>query len=255
MDETAPIFKAIADSHRRLLLDLLHRDDGQTLGALCAHLPEMTRFGCMKHLKVLDEAGLVIAQKVGREKRHYLNPVPIQSLYDRWVSKYARPWAATLTGMKDLLEAGQMDQKPDHVYEVYIRTTPERLWQALVDGELTRQYYYNSRVESDWQQGSHYLYRSPDGGVLIDGDVIEADPPRRLVTTFRALWSQGAAEAVPTTVTFEISPVGAACKLTLIHAGLEPASPLTSGINTGWTQILSSLKTLLETGEPLVIGD
>jgi DNA-binding transcriptional ArsR family regulator len=97
------VFKALADPTRRSLLDRLYESDGQTLSALEGRLP-MTRFGVMKHLRVLEEAGLVVTRRRGREKLHFLNPVPIRQVYDRWVSKYAEPWAATLTGLKRELE-------------------------------------------------------------------------------------------------------------------------------------------------------
>ena len=97
------VFKALADPTRRRLLDQLYKEDGQTLSALERRLP-MTRFGVMKHLRVLEEAGLVTTRKRGREKLHFLNPVPIRLIHDRWVSKYAEPWAATLTGLKKTLE-------------------------------------------------------------------------------------------------------------------------------------------------------
>src|SRR6478672_10216172 len=100
MDE---VFKALADPTRRGLLDELFREDGQTLSALERRLP-MTRFGVMKHLRVLEEARLVVTKKRGREKLHFLNPVPIRLVHDRWVSKYAEPWAATVSGLKHRLE-------------------------------------------------------------------------------------------------------------------------------------------------------
>jgi DNA-binding transcriptional ArsR family regulator len=100
MDE---VFKALGDPTRRALLDRLFEKDGQTLSALEAKLP-MTRFGVMKHLRVLEEANLVVTRRRGREKLHFLNPVPIRLVYERWVSKYAEPWAATLTGLKRELE-------------------------------------------------------------------------------------------------------------------------------------------------------
>jgi DNA-binding transcriptional ArsR family regulator len=98
------VFRALADPSRRVLLDRLYEDDGQTLGSLVAALPGMTRFGVMKHLAVLEDAGLVTTRKVGREKRHYLNPVPIRLVHDRWISKYAEPWVAGLVDMKNDLE-------------------------------------------------------------------------------------------------------------------------------------------------------
>ena len=97
------VFKALADPTRRQLLDELYKEDGQTLTELEGRLP-MTRFGVMKHLKVLEEAHLVTTRKRGREKLHFLNPVPIRLVHDRWVSKYAEPWAATLSGLKRRLE-------------------------------------------------------------------------------------------------------------------------------------------------------
>ena len=97
------VFKALADPTRRSLLDELFREDGQTLRALEERYP-MTRFGVMKHLKQLEEAGLVVTRRQGREKLHFLNPVPIRLIHDRWVSKYAEPWAAALTGLKTELE-------------------------------------------------------------------------------------------------------------------------------------------------------
>jgi uncharacterized protein YndB with AHSA1/START domain len=244
------VFKALADPSRRKLLDLLFQRDGQSLSELHAHLP-MTRFGCMQHLRVLENAGLISTRKVGREKLHYLNPVPIQLVYDRWVSKYAQPWATALTHLKYELEGTSMSQKHSHVFEVYIRTTPERLWQALTDGAITSQYYFGTRVESAWTPGAGYRYLRTDGEPLLDGEVVEIDPPHRLVQTFHPLWRPELLEDQPSRVTWVIEPMGAVCKLTLTHDELDPTHPLTAGLISGWQQILSGLKTLLETGEPL----
>jgi DNA-binding transcriptional ArsR family regulator len=122
MDE---VFKALADPTRRALLDELFRVDGQSLGALEERF-DMTRFGVMKHLKQLEEAGLVVTRRRGREKLHFLNPVPIRLVHDRWVSKYAEPWTAGLSGLKSELEKSM-----EKIFEIYIRTTPERLWEAI----------------------------------------------------------------------------------------------------------------------------
>ena len=135
------VFKALADASRRRLLDELFARDGQTLRELEAHLPEMTRFGVMKHLRVLADAGLVSAHRSGREKLHYLNPVPIRRLFERWTSKYAEPFTRALVGLeRRFLESeALMSERPKHVYEVYIRTTPEELWRAITDPAFTRQ--------------------------------------------------------------------------------------------------------------------
>ena len=108
MDE---VFKALADPTRRELLDLLFEEDGQTLTALERRLP-MSRFGVMKHLRVLEEARLVVTRRRGREKLHFLNPVPIRLIHDRWVSKYAQPWATALTEIKRELEEEDHGEVP-----------------------------------------------------------------------------------------------------------------------------------------------
>src|SRR5688572_23583474 len=130
------VFRALADPTRRQLLDELFREDGQTLSQLEERF-EMTRFGVMKHLKQLEDAGLVVTKRRGREKLHFLNPVPIRLVHDRWVSKYAEPWAAALSGLKDRLES-QMEK----VFEIYIRTTPERLWEAITDPQQRSKYNF-----------------------------------------------------------------------------------------------------------------
>ncbi len=243
MDEMDPVFKALADPHRRHLLDRLHERDGQTLSELQSYLP-VTRFGCMKHLKVLEDAGLVTSQKVGREKFHYLNPVPIQRAYDRWVAKYARPWTGMLSGLKWTVEGPTLTSKPEHVYQIYIQAPPERVWQALTDPELTPQYYFGTRIESDFRPGSPYVYRSPDGSPMLEGTIVESDPPRRLVMTFRPLWT---GEGTPESrVTWEITPHENQSKLALIHEGLDLNSDLGRGVQDGWTQIISAMKTVLE---------
>src|SRR5207247_768767 len=128
MDE---VFRPLADPTRRSLLDELFKRDGQTLTALERRLP-MRRFGVIKHLRVLEEGGLVVPRRRGREKLHFLNPVPIRLVHDRWVSKYAEPWAARLSGLKKSIEEDTMEK----VFEVYIRTTPERLWEAITDSDM-----------------------------------------------------------------------------------------------------------------------
>src|SRR5690242_7298599 len=164
------VFKALADPTRRSLLDELFKEDGQTLSALEARLP-MSRFGVMKHLKVLEEAGLVVTRRRGREKLHLLNPVPIRLVHDRWVSKYAEPWAATLTGLKHDLERTHTMEK---VFEIYIKTTPERLWEAIVDDGLRRKYNFGVGVESDWTAGSSYRGTHPNAGSPIaEGENLE----------------------------------------------------------------------------------
>ena len=239
------VFKALADPTRRSLLDELFAQDGQSLSALEARLP-MTRFGVMKHLKVLEEAGLVVARRRGREKLHFLNPVPIRLVHDRWVSKFAEPWAATLSELKTSIEEAVMEK----VFEIYIKTTPERLWQALTDSELRAKYSFGVGCETDWAVGSRWQAVTPRApGPISHGEVLEVDPPRRLVQSFQALWSEDVERAGTSRVTYEIEPVADSCRLTVIHDQLP--EDVNDEIYGGWPMILSGLKTLLETGELL----
>ncbi|HET6381152.1 MAG TPA: metalloregulator ArsR/SmtB family transcription factor [candidate division Zixibacteria bacterium] len=251
MDE---VFKALADPNRRALLDALRQRDGRSLGELEAVLPGMTRFGVMKHLRVLAEAGLVTVHRDGRRKLHYLNPVPVQLIADRWISRYARPWTTGLADLKASLEGTRPMSVPKHIYHIYIRTTPERLWQAITDPEMTQRYYFSSRVESDWKPGSRLEMRQPDGRLDLDGEVLEADPPRRLVHSFNIRWNPENRDA-PSRVTWEIQPRGDTCLLTLTHDGFEAETDTYREVAGGWPLILSGLKTLLETGQVLEVGE
>jgi uncharacterized protein YndB with AHSA1/START domain/DNA-binding transcriptional ArsR family regulator len=239
------VFRALADPTRRSLLDELFREDGQTLTALEQRLP-MSRFGVMKHLRVLEEAGLVVTRKRGREKLHFLNPVPIRLVHDRWVSKYAEPWVETLSDLKHRLE----DRTMEKVFEIYIKTTPERLWQAITDPDLRSKYTFGMRVESDWTPGSKFQGVHPQApGPLTAGENLEVDPPRRLVQSFNALWSDEVRDEGASRVTWEIEPIEDSCRLTVTHDQLREGA--NDQIFGGWPMILSGLKTLLETGETL----
>jgi uncharacterized protein YndB with AHSA1/START domain/DNA-binding transcriptional ArsR family regulator len=239
------VFKALADPTRRSLLDELFREDGQTLHSLEQRLP-MTRFGVMKHLRVLEAAGLVVTRRRGREKLHFLNPVPIRLVHDRWVSKYAEPWAAALSELKQTIEEDVMEK----VFEIYIKTTPERLWEAITDEQMRRRYSFGVGVVSDWTPGSRYEAVHPAAPTPIcAGENLEVDPPRRLVQSFTALWSDDVKAEGTSRVTWEIAPVGDSCRLTVTHDQLREGAH--GEVYGGWPQILSGLKTLLETGESL----
>jgi uncharacterized protein YndB with AHSA1/START domain/DNA-binding transcriptional ArsR family regulator len=238
------VFRALADPTRRSLLDELFQADGQTLGALERRF-EMSRFGVMKHLRQLEAAGLVVTRRRGREKLHFLNPVPIRLIHDRWVSKYAEPWAGTLTGLKHRLETPM-----EKVFEIYIRTTPERLWEAITDPDIRSKYNFGARVTSDWTPGSRYEMSARDGAFKLGaGENLEVDPPRRLVQSMTALWSDDVQAEGTSRVTWEIEPVGDSCRLTVTHDQLREGA--NDELYGGWPMILSGLKTWLETGELL----
>src|SRR5262245_37623518 len=209
------VFRALADPTRRSLLDALFEDDGQTLSALEERF-EMSRFGVMKHLKLLEEAGLVVAKRQGREKLHFLNPIPIRLVHDRWVSKYAEPWAEALSGLKSSLE-----RTMEKVFEIYIRTTPERLWEAITDGEIRAKYTFGVRVTSDFTPRSRYEMHAQGAPAIGEGENVEVAPPRRLVQSMRALWSGDVKSEGTSRVTWEIEPVGDSCRLTVTHDQLR----------------------------------
>jgi uncharacterized protein YndB with AHSA1/START domain len=237
------VFKALADSTRRSLLDELFRRDGQSLSELEERC-FMTRFGVMKHLRLLEETGLVVTRRQGRHKLHFLNPVPIRLLHDRWVSKYAEPWVSGLSEIKERLE-GQMEK----VFEIYIRTTPERLWEAITDPEIRSKYNFGAAVVSDWTVGSRLQMGVEAGMELAVGEVVEVDPPHRLVHTMTALWSDEVKSEGASRVTWEIRPIGDSCQLIVTHDQMREGA--NEELYGGWPMILSGLKTWLESGQLL----
>jgi uncharacterized protein YndB with AHSA1/START domain len=249
----APIFRALADPNRRVLLDELFERDGQTLGELCAAVPGMTRFGVMKHLGILETAGLISTRRSGREKRHYLDPVPIRLVHDRWTGKFAASIVGSMTALKRHLEAS-MDTV-DHVYSVYIKAPPERVWRAIVDGDETVRYYYGTRVASTWGVGAPITYTYQDGSVAADGSVIAIDPGRSVEMSFHPRWDAEIEREGPIRMTWAVEPGAEASvtKLTVTSA-LTPGSRTESEFSGGVVFIVSGLKTALETGEPLAVA-
>jgi uncharacterized protein YndB with AHSA1/START domain/DNA-binding transcriptional ArsR family regulator len=259
MDE---IFRALADASRRQLLDRLRGRNGQTLRELCAGL-DMARQSVSKHLAILEAAGLVTTVRRGREKLHYLNPAPISDIAERWISRYDQPRVDALADLKKALEDPPMS-RPEFVYTTYINTTPERLWQGLTDPAFTKR-YWNTSFATDWAPGSAMTWDN-HGVTITDPEqvVLEAEPYRRLSYTWHTFTPelaqalgfggelQGKISAEPRSrVTFELEPAGQLVKLTVIHDGFEPGSTVAGMVSHGWPQVLASLKTLLETGQPL----
>jgi uncharacterized protein YndB with AHSA1/START domain len=143
------------------------------------------------------------------------------------------------------------ETRTTQVFRVFIRATPEQIWEAMTKSEFTRKYFYGSSTESTYEVGAPVLSHGEDGTLMRDGEVLESDPPRRLVTTWRSLWDEETAAEPPSRVTYEIEQTEpGVCQVTVIHDQLEK-SPKTAGSIEGWTYILSGLKTLLETGQPL----
>jgi uncharacterized protein YndB with AHSA1/START domain len=144
--------------------------------------------------------------------------------------------------------------KPSLVYTIYIASTPEQVWQALTSAEFSRNYFFGNAIEVDLRVGGAYIVRTPDGSLHISGEVIECEPPKKLTVTFNVNWAALVEKLGPTLVTYEIEPAGNAVRLTLTEAHDRPIDDdILEGGRQGWPAILSSLKSLLETGEPLVI--
>ncbi|NED96576.1 metalloregulator ArsR/SmtB family transcription factor [Phytoactinopolyspora alkaliphila] len=255
------VFKALADATRRRLLDSLNSHDGQSLRELCSEM-EMARQSVSKHLAVLEEANLVTTVWRGREKLHFLNPEPINAISERWINRYHRDRIHALADLKRALEEPM--SKPEFVYTTYIDTTPEKLWQALTDPAFTRR-YWGLHFETDWQVGSTMAWVMDDVTMQDSAQVIlESEPPRRLSYTWHTVTpefakAQGMSEELReklgdearSKVTFDIEPMGQAVKLTVVHDGFEPGSVMLEMVSGGWPELLSGLKTLLETGSPL----
>ena len=249
MDE---VFKAINDPNRRLLLDALYERDGQSLGELCEHLPTMTRHGVMNHLRILEEAGLVTTHRSGRSKFHYLNPVPIRLIHDRWISRYAVRRVGQLAGMTITMEEGATTvTRPVHVYKTYIRADIADVWDAITNPDLTAQYFYGTRVSSDWTPGSRMTYTYPDGSLASDGEIISIDPPKRLEFTFHPLWDDEIAAEGPCREVWTLTEIGEMVELAIELFDLVVDSVTYRDFTGGIPYIAAGLKSLLETGEPL----
>jgi DNA-binding transcriptional ArsR family regulator len=261
------VFRALADPSRRRLLDSLNARTGQTLRELCAGL-DMARQSVSKHLAILEDANLVTTVRRGREKLHYLNAAPISDIAERWINRYDQQRLDALSDLRKALEETAMD-KPEFVYTSYIRTTPEQLWRGLTDPAFTRR-YWGLAWESDWQNGSPLTLKLDKNGVTIADPaqvVLESDPYRRLSYTWHTFTPQWAAaydisddhlaqaSSEPRSkVTFDIEPLGEYVRLTVVHDGFEPGSVVLPGVTQGWPLLMSSLKSLLETGDVLPVG-
>jgi uncharacterized protein YndB with AHSA1/START domain/DNA-binding transcriptional ArsR family regulator len=261
------VFKALASASRRRLLDSLKATNGQSLQQLCREL-DMARQSVSKHLGVLEAANLVSTTWHGREKLHYLNPVPIRELADRWIRQYEHDRLDVLTDLRRTLEATTMG-KPEFVYTIYIQTTPELLYKGLTDPGFIARYMGDTGPRSDWQVGSPVLWKSDPDGEFEDLDqrVLEAEPGQRLAYTWHPLQplhrhlfdsdeDYEAARSERSRVTFDIEPAEdpeMGTKQTITHDDFDSHdSEMLRAVSKGWVMILSSLKTVLEGGNVLV---
>ncbi len=245
------VFKALNDPSRRLLLDALFANDGQSLGELCVLLPEMTRFGVMNHLSILEHASLVTTHKSGRRKLHYLNAVPIQLVHERWITKFAERKVRTMTQLKSDLESISDTNAPDHVYQVIINVSPSVVWTAITEGDITEKYFYGTRVESTWKEGERITYAYPNGDLAAEGTILSIDPGRMVDMTFQALWDEALIAEGPAREIWRVDDFGGATKLTIELYDTPAGSKTHTDFVSGFAYIVSGMKTLLETGETL----
>ena len=263
------VFRALADASRRELLDRLNTRDGQTLNELCAGLG-ITRQSVSKHLAILEGAHLVTTVWHGREKRHYLNVVPINAIADRWLRTFDRSRVQALADLKTALEAQEDSSMSDapapsqFVYRTFIRTTPDKLWQALTTPEFTRQ-YWNMEFITDWQPGSPMVWIYDGTRIEDPGQkVLIAEPGKRLAYTWHGFTPEFSAtiglddetrakllDEARSVITFDIltrEDNANWVELVVTHTSEDENSILVGMVTAGWPPLLSDLKTLLETG-------
>ncbi len=248
------IFKALADPARRHLLDQLRKKEGQSLSELEAQF-EMTRFGVMKHLAVLEEAGLVVSRKQGRFKYHYLNAVPLQEAIDRWIEPLiAKPLARGMIALKTHLEREETmldsESKPDFVHQTSIRCTQDALWDALTRADQIAAYHFMCSIaKGDAAEGAPTDMIRQDGSLMLRQTTISLTPKTRIEQSFEPHFFGG--EGAHSRVVFVIAPEGEHCLLTCEHYAIPEGQ---DGVKEGWARHIASLKSWLETGEPIKVG-
>jgi uncharacterized protein YndB with AHSA1/START domain len=209
----------------------------------------MARQSATQHLGVLEAANLITTVRSGRKRLHYLNPVPLWNITERWIEKFERPRLRALSAIKHRAEEDTMPDRPSYVYVTYIESSPERVWEAITDPGLSARYWGHSNV-SDWQPGSHWEHQRTDGSGIADtaGTVLESAPPRKLVITFDPPGELP--PGGPSKVTFDIEPFHEIIRLTVTHENLADDNAFRAA-SAGWPAVLANLKSMLETGHVL----
>ena len=258
-DDDAAVFRALADPTRRQLLDVLLAGGGPTVGELSAPFePELTRFAVMKHLRVLEDAGLVVTRPDGRRTRHYLNAVPIRQVSRRWMDKFTEQASDILIDLKRTLEGTTMTSSEltdaalaTQVYQIFIRASAEQIWAALTDPDISVRYFHGARIQVTPDRRTA---RGPKGEVWGDTPVEVWDPPHKYVAGWLSLYDEEFANEPMSRVTFEIVPSDDpdVMRLIVTHDRLEESPKTAQNVSgKGWMFVLSNLKTFLETGVPL----
>jgi DNA-binding transcriptional ArsR family regulator/uncharacterized protein YndB with AHSA1/START domain len=244
------IFKALNDPARRLLLDSLRKQDGQTLSQLEIQL-EMSRFGVMKHLRILEEASLITTKKQGRFKYHFLNAAPLQEIIDRWIEPLiAKQTARNLLNLKSALEGNEPmtnDIKPGLIQHTFIRCELDALWSALTSADEMGKYHFASdTARGDVAVGNATDYLRPDGSSMLTMRTTAVTPKSRIEMTFEPHFE--GADAATSNMVYLIDVEGPICKLTVEHYTIPEGH---DSVHEGWARGTSGLKSFLETGAAL----
>jgi len=254
--ELHSVFKALADESRRQILDIVKAHEGISVNGVVEYF-DFTRFAVMKHLRILEEANLLKIEKDGRFRKIYLNALPIQMIYDRWLSQYSRHFATGLTRLKYELETKEnfMNKEIKQVYVMYIRASIEKLWDALVKAELTPEWFAGMAVKFEPKIGAQLTYeaKGPDGKdmTLVKGKVLEFEAHKNLAYTFSLQVDEKVRADKESRVRYQLEPSGDSIKLTVTHDQFEAETPSYNGTAAGWPMHLSTLKSWVETGKAL----
>ncbi len=250
--------RALTDPHRRALLDALRTQDGVPVRDLEAALPELGRHAVLKHLRVLEASELVTTRKVGRSRFVHLNPTPIVELARRWLDDYSAFAGLALTRLRDHLEpertnSGEtMSNTRTLVATIVIEATPERVWQAIVDPEQSRRWFFGGLVRSDWQVGASIEWVDADGASLIAGEITALEEGVRLAHTFSATWSPETAADPISAYEWLLEPLGEGLtRVTVTHTGVPAGTAPENQVDGGTSLVISSLKTFVETGRTM----
>lgn len=245
------VLMALSHPGRRALLDALHERDGQSVTDLGQALPKLGRHAVLKHLGILEDAGLVTSHKAGRTRLCYLNTTPLVALAQRWLDDYALGWGQALTRLKNTSERRPetMTTTPLHRHAIVIDASPERVWTALT--QECASWFFATTLNSSLEPGSDYTYTYSDGRLAAEGKIIVADPNKRLEMTFSPTWDDAVTPEVPFRMVWSLAAQGGATLLTVEHYDLDPSTETARQVGPGSLFLISNIKTWIETGQPM----
>ncbi|WP_137825488.1 SRPBCC domain-containing protein [Brevibacterium sp. 2SA] len=244
------VLLALSQPSRRALLDALHDRDGQSVSELGQVLPALGRHAVLKHVGVLEDAGLVTSHKAGRIRHCYLNAAPLVALAHRWLDDYALEWGQALNQLKSTSERRpeiMSTTTPLHRHAIVIDASPERVWTALT--EESSSWYFTTTLNSSLEPGTAYTY--PDGRTAAEGTIIATEPGHRLEMTFSPVWDDAVAPEASFRLVWSLESRGRSTLVTIEHFDLDPSTETARQVDHGSLVLISNLKTWIETGAPM----